>query len=116
MSVALVLHPDGDVMELNLPTNVHDNLTTMCKVIGCRLVDVVALTDRLDMWLDEEGLYQQEVNPVATALARRFGFVWQPYYGPVVLCSADEDGNSVGLTPDQLVGLLTTLMDVVEGS
>jgi hypothetical protein len=114
MSVALVIHPDGDIMELNLPANVHDNLTTMCKVIGCRLVDVVALTDRLDMWLDDEGIYEQQVNPVATALARRFGYTWQDYHGPVVLCSVDQDGNSIDLTRDQLLGLLNSLLDVAE--
>ena len=115
MSVALVLHPDGDVMELNLPANVKDNLTTLRKAIGCRLVDVVALTDRLDMWIDDEGVYEQAVNPVATALARRFGFRWQDYYGPVVLCSVDSDGNSIDLTRDQLHGLLTSLADVIGG-
>ena len=41
MSVALVLSPDGDVQELNLPGNTRDRLRTMYKVIGCTAVDVV---------------------------------------------------------------------------
>jgi hypothetical protein len=114
MTVALVLHPDGDIMELNLPADTGDNLTTMRKAIGASFVDVVALTDRLDMWIDDEGLYTQKVNGPATLLARRFGFVWQPYHGPVVLCRVDNDGNSIDLSRAQLIGLLTTLGDIAE--
>lgn len=64
------------------------------------------------MWLDDEGLYTQPVNPVATALARHYGFVWQPYHGPVMLCSVDPEGASIDLDVHQLRALLTRLMDV----
>lgn len=64
------------------------------------------------MWIDDEGLYTQPVNPYATALARHHGFVWQPYHGPVLLCSVDSDGNSIDLTRDQVCGLLAHLMDI----
>lgn len=111
MAVALVLHPDGNIAEIDLS---GDSLTAMRNAIGCRLVDVVSLTDRIDMWIDDEGLYNHPVNPVATALARRYGFVWQPYHGPVVLATVDEDGNSLNLTIDQVRGQLTALGDIAE--
>ena len=111
MSVALVLHPGGEIIEVNLNPG-RSHLPLMREHIGCRLVDVVALTDRLDMWIDDEGLYTQPVNPYATALARHHGFVWQPYHGPVLLCSVDIDGNSSDLTRDQVCGLLAHLMDI----
>lgn len=109
-TTALVLYPDGDLIEITLPAN--DSRKIKCMAIGCRLLDVVALTSRLDMWIDDEGLYTQKVNAPATLLARHHGFVWQPYYGPVVLCSVDDEGNSINLTRDQMVGVLTHLADI----
>ena len=113
MGVALVIHPEGDVVEVNLKPG-GDHLALMREHLGCRLVDVVALTDRLDMWIDDEGLYNHPVNVPATALARRFGFVWQPYHGPVLLCSVDREGNSIDLDVAQTRALLTRLLDVAD--
>lgn len=110
-NAALVIYPDGDVIEIPLG---DDSLKTMCAAIGCSLVDVVRLTSRIDMWIDDEGLYNHPVNPAATALARHYGFVWQPYHGPVVLTSVDRDGNTLELTKDQLVALLTRLLDAAD--
>ena len=111
MSAAVVVHTDGTLVDMNLLPD-SDHLALMREQLGCRLVDVVALTDRLDMWLDDEGMYTQPVNEVATALARRHGFVWQPYHGPVLLCSVDLDGASVDLDAGQLRALLTHLSDL----
>lgn len=112
MTTALVLHLDGDIKEINLPADAGQSRAAMCKAIGCRLLDVVALTSRLDMWIDDEGLYDFPVNPVATALARHYGFVWQGYHGPVVLCSVDTNGNSIDLNIDQVRAVLTRLMGI----
>lgn len=111
MTAALVIHPDGDVVEVTLKPG-GDHLALMREQLRCSAVDCVALTDRLDMWIDDEGTYTQPVNPAATALARNHGFVWQHYHGPVLLCGVDDHGDSVNLTRGQLVGLLTHLMDV----
>lgn len=113
MSVALVIHPDGNVIEVNLKPGVS-HLPLMREHLDCRLVDVVALTDRIDMWIDDEGLYNHPVNAAATALARHYGFKWQPYYGPVMLCSVDRDGNSIDLDAHQVRALLVRLMDVAD--
>jgi uncharacterized protein DUF3846 len=113
MGTAFVIHPSGEVVEVNLNPGA-DHLALMREHIGCRYVDVVRLTNTLDMWLDDEGLYTQPVNLPATQLARRHGYVWQDYHGPVLLCGVNRDGNSIDLTREQVVGLLTHLEDVAE--
>lgn len=112
MTAALVLHPDGEIVEVNLKPDADNHLALMYEHLNCRAVDVVALTGRLDMWLDDEGVYTQPVNPAATALARHYGYVWQPYHGPVMLCSVDGEGNSIDLDTAQLRALLTRLLDI----
>jgi hypothetical protein len=109
-TTAITIHPDGTVTDISLHTG-SDLLQTLYSEIGCRAVDLVALTSTLDMWVDDEGIYQQPVNPIATALARRHGFTWQPYHGPAVLCSHDGP-DTIGLTHAQLRALLTQLDDI----
>lgn len=108
---ALVIHPDGEVVDVNLAPS-SDRLALMREHLDCRLVDVVALTDRLDMWLDDEGVYGKPVNSIATSLARRYGYVWQPYHGSVLLCSVDGEGASTDLDTAQLRAVLAHLADV----
>lgn len=111
MSAALVIHPDGRLVETDL-ARPGDHLALMRKHLDCRWVDCVALTDRIDMWLDDEGVFTKPLNAAATALARRYGLTWQGYHGPVLVCSATGEGDSVNLTRDQLAGLCTALRDV----
>lgn len=112
MSTALVIHPDGEIIEVNLQPGA-DHVALMRQYLGCSVIDCVALTDRLDMWVDDEGLHTQPVNPVATALARHHGRTWQPYHGPALLCRVDAGGDSVDLDTAQVRALLTQLRDVV---
>lgn len=94
----LVIAPNGDVREDVLPT--RDTLHGLYELIDCRLVDLVRLEAAADMWLDDEGLYAAEINHPATAVARAFGFVHQPYFGTVVITGgADDKGNTAGLLP-----------------
>lgn len=113
MGAALVIHPDGELVEINLNPGA-DPLALMREHLDCRTVDCVGLTGRLDMWLDDEGLATQPVNPVATLLARRYGLTEQPYHGPVLICGCDREGESVDLTREQLIGLTTQLADIAE--
>jgi len=113
MGSALVLHPDGTITEISFKAG-GDHLALMREHIGCSLVDCVALTSRIDMWIDEEGLYAQPVNLPATAFAAHHGFTWQSYHGPVILCSVDGEGDTVDLTAGQLRALLTQLLDATE--
>lgn len=106
MTASLLIQPDGTV------TDVHVTPGSIGTHLGCRNVDVVALTQRLDMWIGDESLFTDPVNPIATALARRHGFVWQNYHGPVLLCGTTAAGGSTDLELDQLRALLTHLADV----
>ncbi|CAC36550.1 DUF3846 domain-containing protein [Streptomyces sp. NRRL_B-16638] len=111
---ALLITPEADIVPIDLPANSHERLTVMRSVIRCARVDVVALTSQMDMWLDDEGIYNHPVNKLASLLAVRFGFTHQPYHGPVLLTGgADNDGETVPLTKDKIVALLTSITDLL---
>lgn len=113
MGLALVLHPDGELYELNLPTDTRARLRAKYATLDCSLVDVVQLTTKLDMWIDDEGLItNRPINGPATCLARHYGHTVQPYAGPVLLCGVDPLGNSIDLDRDQIIALLTRLADI----
>ncbi|GAA5021667.1 DUF3846 domain-containing protein [Actinopolymorpha pittospori] len=108
---AIVIETDGRVGAVALPD--HDRLKTMYAVLHCHNVDVVSLTSKIDMWLDDEGMYNHPVNPYATELARRYGLTHQPYFGPALLCGVTRDGDTINLTHDQAKAALTLIIDVL---
>jgi Domain of unknown function (DUF3846) len=111
---AILITPEADIVPIALPTDPGERQAVMRAVIRCDRYNVVALTTRLDMWIDDEGIYNHPVNKLATALAVRHGFVWQPYHGPVLLTGgADSDGETVPLTTDMVRALLTSVHDIV---
>lgn len=75
-------------------------------------VDVVRLNDTLDMWVNEEGLFTEPLNPLASAIAAvysaRSRTPRQPYfYGTVVFTGgADDEGATRPLEPAQADELL----------
>lgn len=109
--MALVVHPDGTIDDVELVAGQH--LRQMYEWLDCRSVDVVSLTSHLDMWLDDEGAFTQSVNVPASLLARRFGYDWQNYYGPALLCT-HTNGESQNLSRDQKIVITTHLNDVAE--
>ncbi len=71
------------------------------------LVDVVALNDDADMWVNDEGLYLCEPNPVATLLVAKHGHAAQPYFGAAVFTGGpDADGETCSLAPQLASRLL----------
>ena len=101
----LIVQTDGtSVVQSWTPTADGGLLDQLQGAVG-GLVDVVALTDQLDMWVHDEGLYVCEPNPVATLLAVAHGRR-SPFYGPAVFTGgADADGDTCGLDPRSLAGL-----------
>lgn len=98
----LVIGIDGTVTDFTTEDSPR-LLDALYSAIGCDLVDVVSLTDRIEFWVDDEGLYRQELNPYARALGQYLtNSAWQPIAGPVVvLGGVDEEGETLGL--DQAV-------------
>ncbi|ASY36975.1 MULTISPECIES: DUF3846 domain-containing protein [unclassified Streptomyces] len=114
MSFAVLITCSGAIAEIDLPETSEARATVYRSVLRCDAYDVVALTSRLDMWLDDERLYRHPVNPLATLFAMRHGFVHQPYHGPVLLTGgANEDGDTLPLTGEQVVAHLRALEEQV---
>lgn len=106
-----------DTVELTRDEPGGSALPALYTAIGCAWVDVVRLTDELDMWVDDEGMFTAEVNTVATAVAHHFQQHIPPhwrqnYHGTVVLLEANQDTGATrsltgvrGLTGEQLAAL-----------
>lgn len=100
---ALVVTVDGTVTLEAFPEG--DSLAFLqAKVEG--YVDVVSLSEHVDMWVNDEGLMTHDVNPVATMIAAGFGMDHQPYHGPVVFTGgADDEGTTLPLAPEWAIEL-----------
>ena len=109
---ALLITVQAEVTVIELPED-GENLRLMYEKLECRSVDVVELTPRVDMWLDDEGMYNQPANIVATALAQRFGKVHQMYHGPVLL-TANAGGETVPLAPETFQAVRGTAEGLAE--
>ena len=95
--LGLWITPDGAIASVTVPADECARFHALRELMdGC--LDVVRLRDDLDMWVNDEGLYQFEANPVASRVAGTFGFDWQPYHGPVLLLAGvDAHGDKRGL-------------------
>lgn len=104
---AACLTTDGELTPLSLdPEHV---LAGMYVAIGCRLVEAVDLSDRLTMWLDEEGICNAQINLPATLIAHRFGQTHQSFYGNAVFTGGtDPSGDTLPLNDDQLAWLMAS--------
>lgn len=78
------------------------------EAIDCRSVDVVQVSDTLDVWLDDEGLFAEspQVNyPVMVVVAAMGAPLVQPLVGTAVLARHDGMGNTVSLLPEQITAI-----------
>lgn len=111
---ALVLHTDGTFELIDWPTQDGATLPLLYSKIGTDRVDVVSITSRLDMWLDDEGAGTKPLAEYATRLYGRYQPIHQPYFGTVVLTGgANRHGDTLGLTLDQALELITRWLDIV---
>lgn len=104
------LTPDGALQVLTMPAG--GLLPALYEAIGCRLVEVVTLSESVTMWLDEEGLFADPVtvNLPATRIARAFGITGQWFVGTVVFTGGpDADGDTLSLTDGDLRSLADLL-------
>lgn len=103
----LLVGVDGAAHRRRWTTDAHGGLLAQLQGAVGGLVDVVALADNLDVWVNDEGLYLCEPNPVATLLALALGRD-APLFGPAVFTGgADQQGDTVGLDPGTCEQLTT---------
>lgn len=109
----LVLDVDGRLTQHEFP---EDFLSFSYEHINCSLVDRINLNNRVDMWVDDEGLYTQEPNRRATVLARIMGYPAHMLCGPVVIAgiSYTEDGREAGPLKPEEIEALEFLIDITE--
>ena len=96
--IALQIASNGDVTELDISEN---SLKVLQGAVE-GYIEAVDIFEDLTMWVNEEFLLRSEPdpNPIATAI---FGMVGGNYaiHGRVVLTGGtDEEGNTLGLSPD----------------
>ncbi|WP_214369805.1 DUF3846 domain-containing protein [Pseudonocardia sp. H11422] len=95
----MTIAPNGDLSDVELPSG--NVLQGLYSAIGCHCVDLLRLTDTLDMWVDDDGLMNgSAVNMPATAVAHAFGWTHQIYAGTVVLAEHSANGDTVSLRPE----------------
>ena len=81
---ALRISTDANVSRIDLVEGGRKISDGLRAEIGCQFFDVVSLPDgnggRIDMWLDDEGMYGVGVNPAASFVARRLAPAVQPFF------------------------------------
>jgi hypothetical protein len=92
--------------------NPDETLRSMYLHLDCRSVDVVRLAEGLDMWIDDEGLYNSTVNILATGVAREYGLTHQPYFGKALLLSNTSKGETIGLSDETIAFQIEMLDDI----
>jgi len=101
--------PDGTVEGVVVNVS-KSSLAGMRAQIGCRAVDVVRLAQRIDGWIDDDGFYTQERNLLASTIAWMLGrdAACGLLHGPVLFLTADADGATRSLSPDQYARVMLT--------
>ncbi|EYT56581.1 hypothetical protein H490_0101595 [Leucobacter sp. UCD-THU] len=80
-------------------------------LIGCDVFDVVGLEEGIDLFVDDEGLLEEqpELNLAATVVAHQLG-AQSVLFGSVVAVGVDaESGETVGLTAEQMRRVLDAM-------
>lgn len=81
----------------------HDCLSHLQEAVE-GLVDCVALAPHVDLWVNDEGLYRCEPNPVVTVMAHALSGrdLSQPLFGPAVFTGGvDDEGETLGLSEER---------------
>lgn len=83
--------------------------TDIAAAIGCSMFDVVGLADSIDLFVDDEGLINgSPLNLPATVLAHLLGSR-TVIFGTAIAVSVNNDGETIGLTDEQLARIQTAL-------
>jgi hypothetical protein len=111
MPSALTITEDGVAAIVEFPTD-GDTLVFLQEHVGGR-VDVVSLSEYLDMWVGDESLFTHGPNAVPSGIARAFGFDAQLYHGPVVFTGGvDAEGNTLPLVDGLAPLIVQTVVEL----
>ncbi len=101
MRKAIQVNTDLTTIDLDLDAP-EGSLQTLQTAVG-GYIEGVRLSDSMELWLNEEGLYMcPDLNPFATLLYRQTFKMDNPIMGNVVFTGgSDYDGNLEGLTEQQ---------------
>ncbi|ARJ07797.1 hypothetical protein GCM10010988_41540 [Cnuibacter physcomitrellae] len=86
--------------------DVHDRLAALYRLIGCDVVETVDVHHGVTVWVDEEGLYRQDPNPMLTAVVRQSVPQQTPIHGAGVFLASTEDGDIASLSQDQALAVV----------
>lgn len=95
---------DGSIQDVQIPTTDGvPELAGITKAIGCDLFDRVALPEDIDVFVDDEGLYRQEPNPVLSEIVReKLGApIGYRLHGTGLFLGMNDEGDTLALTPSQ---------------
>ncbi|MBN9605010.1 MAG: hypothetical protein J0G30_00150 [Actinomycetales bacterium] len=93
---------DGHLEELVLPADPADLATALNTALDSRVFDLVRFDGDLDLFVDDEGIYTSQPNPVMSIVARWLGCEQSLLFGPGVFLRGDpRTGDSLSLTTDQ---------------
>ena len=95
IKVALVDPFEQKVVYQTIPTDSHGSILGGVKLeIDCSLIDIVTLSDKHMVIIDDEGLYREDTRYSLLPMYP------QPLAGKVVVCNYDEEGNTTDIDDD----------------
>lgn len=95
---------DGSIQDVRIPaTEGAPDFLGITKAVECDVFDVVGLPDGIDVFVDDEGLYRAEYNPVLSEMVRDKLAVPIGYrlHGTGVFLGYNDDGDTLSLTVGQ---------------
>ena len=91
----------GDVSTGLVHSEEGFRLKEMCEHVGCETIDMASLTEDIDIWVDDNGLFQPGNIVLKYKLKSK---PENPLYlaGNALFLSSNEKGESIGLNAKQL--------------
>lgn len=95
---------DGSIQDVRIPaTEGAPDFMGITKAVGCDVFDRVALPGDIDVFVDDEGLYRAEYNPVLSEMVRVSIGAPLGYrlHGTGVFLGMNDEGDTLALTLSQ---------------
>jgi hypothetical protein len=110
------INTDGTLEDVRIKNTTDlSRLEALNRAVGSDLFDVVGLPGGIDVFVDDEGLYRAETNPVLSAIVSALAAENQTYrlFGAGVFLAADgRTGDTVSLTVRQRTRIAATWFDL----